>query len=140
MNPTMTEGQTIWQGRLLPRHGAIDASYRRAKGTKAQTGKFKNIIKRRKALKKKWPAATKGQATTTTTQKADPLHISSTQSCLNKSSQAIPDNVTKAKRTKDVRCQSHHQASVAQLQGVQKARNSKERQTHRLIRAALMTN
>jgi hypothetical protein len=106
MNPT-AEDQAVWRGRLRPRtktevqtswrrSDAVSASRDKTKATNIQTGKPQGIIKRRKAPKKRL-VATKGQATTFTTTKADPSHPS-TQSHFNESaSQAVPDTVAKAR-------------------------------------------
>ena len=52
-------------------------------------------------------------------QKVDLLHQSSTQYHSDEnSSRAIPDNVTKSERTKNVRRQFRHQVSAAQSQGI----------------------
>lgn len=109
------EGQTSWRDRLRPRSDAVTAST--------------------KASKKKRPVATKGRATTSITQKADLFYQSSAKYHSNESSpRAIPGPVTKAERIKNVRRQCRRQASAAQPQGVQKARNGQRR------RAALTTN
>lgn len=122
---TRIEGQTSWRERLRPRSDAVPALRERTKETRTRTGKPNGIVKRRKASKKEQPVATKVQATTSITQKADLLYQSSAQYHSKESSpQAIPDNVTKAER---MRRQSRHQASAAQPQGVQKARNGKGR-------------
>ncbi|KAL8989209.1 MAG: hypothetical protein Q9177_001857 [Variospora cf. flavescens] len=135
---TMAENQEIWRNRLRPRSDAIVASRDRAKATKTQTGKPSGITKRRKALKRKRPAAAERQATTFITRKADPSHPSDTQSRLNESSlQATPDSVSKARGTKNLRRQSPGKASAVQPQGVQKIRNGKSRQTRGLMGAAL---
>jgi len=132
---TRIEGQTGWRDRLRPRSDAVTALRERTKITRTRTGRPNGIVKRRKASKKKRPVATEGRATTSITQKADLLYQSSAQYHSNESSpRAIPSNVTKAERTKNVRRQSRRQASAAQPQGVQKARNGQGR------RAALTTN
>ncbi|KAF1993296.1 hypothetical protein P154DRAFT_78454 [Amniculicola lignicola CBS 123094] len=136
---TKTESQASWRDKLRPRSDAIGALRDRTKATKMQTGKPKGIVKRSKASKTKRPAATKGQATTSTTQNAYPSNLSITQSHFNESHpQAIPGSVAKARGTNSRR-RSPRQPS-AQAQGVQKARNSNRRQTRRLMGAALTTN
>ena len=125
------EGQTSWRERLRPRSDAVTAFRERTKVTRTRTGKPNGIVKRRKASKKRLPVATEGEATTSITQEADLLH---------QSSAALPGNVTKAERTKNVRRQSRHQVRATQPQGVQKARHGKGRQTYRLMGAALTTN
>lgn len=134
------EGQTSWRERLRPRSDAVTAFRERTKVTRPRTGKPNGIVKRRKASKKRPTVATEGQATTSITQEADLLHQSSAQYHSNESSsRALPGNVTKAERTKNVRRQSRHQVRAAQPQGVQKARHGKGRQTYRLMGAALTT-
>ena len=135
------EGQTSWRERLRPRSDAVTAFRERTKVTRTRTGKPNAIVKRRKASKKRPPVATEGQATTSITQEADLLHQSSAQYHSNESSsRALPGNVTKTEKTKNVRRQSRHQVNAAQPQGVQKAHHGKGRQTYRLMGAALTTN
>lgn len=131
--------QTSWRDRLQTRPDAVGASHYRTKATNTQTEKPLGIVKRSKASKKKRPATTKRQTTTSTAQTADPSHPGA-QSQLNESvSQAVPGSVTKARGT-NLRRRSPRQASAAQPQGVQKARNGNRRQTRRLIAAALTAN
>ena len=119
---TKSEVQTSWRDRLRTRPDAVGALRDRTKAANTQTRKPQGIIKRRKVSKKKRPAATKGQATTFTTQKADPSHPG-TQSHFNESaSQAASGSVTKA-RGANLRRRSPRQISTAQPQGVQKIRN-----------------
>ncbi|KAL8972165.1 MAG: hypothetical protein Q9197_002911 [Variospora fuerteventurae] len=135
---TMAENQAIWRNRLRPRSDAVVAPRDRAKATKTQTGKPSGITKRRKASKRKRPAAAERQATTFTTRKADPWHPSDTKSRFNESSLlATPGSVAEARGTKNLRRQSHGQANAAQPQGVQKIRNGKSRQTRGLMGATL---
>ncbi|KAI4288217.1 MAG: hypothetical protein L6R35_002516 [Caloplaca aegaea] len=135
---TMAENQAIWRNRLRPRSDAVVASRDRAKATKTQTGKPSGITKRRKASKRKRPAAAERQATTFNTRKADPWHPSDTKSLFNESSLLeTPGSVAKARGTKNLRRQSPGQASAAQPQGVQKIRNGKSGQTRGLMGAAL---
>ena len=137
---TRIEGPTSWRERLRPRSDAVTAMRERTKVARTRTEKPNGIVKRRRS-KKKRRVGTEGQATTSITQKVDLLHQSSTQYHSNEnSSRAIPDNVTKSERTKNVRRQSRHQVSAAQSQGIKKARNGKKRQAYKLMGAALTTN
>lgn len=136
---TKTEVQTSWYDRLRPRSDTDGALCEKTKATKSQSGKSQGIVKRRKALKKKRLPATKGQATTSTTQKADISHPG-TQSPFNESSsQAIPSSVAKAKGTKTLKHRSHCQTSAAQPQGVRKACTGNDLQTRGIRGAALRT-
>lgn len=131
------EGQTSWRERLRPRSGGVTALCERTEGTKKRNGKPNGVVKRRKISKKMRPVAIKGQATTSIRQKADLLYQSVAQYPSNESSpRAIPGNLTKPERTRNLKRQSRHQVSAAQPQGVQKARNSKRRQTYSLVGAA----
>jgi len=76
---------------------------RGAKQQRTLTGKPVGIVKGRKASRKRRPIATKGQATTMITQKADLLYQLNAWCDSNESpSQATPGNVTKAERITSV--------------------------------------
>ncbi len=139
---TIAEGQTIWQDRLRPRRGAIGASRERPHPVQRPTGKPKGIVKQygRKAPEQKRQTATKDQATTSITQKAGMSHLPGTNSHFNEALlRSTPASVASARITKIARRQPPHQASTVQPEGVQKTRNSKGRQTRRLM-TALTTN
>lgn len=129
-----TEVQTNWRDRLRTRPGAVSAS---SKAINTQTGKPQGIVKGRKASKKKRPAATIGQATTSTTQTADPSHTGTQSHFEESGSQVVPG--TRARGT-NLRHRSPRQVSAAQPKGVQKTRNGNRKQTHGLMGAALMTH
>lgn len=139
---TKTEGPMSWLDRLRPRSDAVVASRDRTKAAKTQDGKPKGIVKRRRASKKRPPAAPNRRAITFMTQKADlsrPPRLSGAQSPFNESSPpATLGSVAKARgATKKLRRQSPCQASAAQPQGVQKTHNGKRRQSRGLTGAAL---
>ena len=132
---------TTWRERLRPRSDLVTAIRDRSKIARTQTRKQNGIVKRRRSPKKERRVGTESQATTSITQEADLSHETSTlHRSSESSSQAIPDNVTNSERTKNVRRQSRYQVSTAQPQGIRKARNGKERQSHKLMEAAVMTD
>ena len=135
---TRIEGQTIRRERLSPRSNATTTLHKRSKETRTPTGKPNGIVKHRRTPTKTRPVATKDNTTTSATQQADLLHQSSTP--YHPSERTIPGNITKAGKTKNVRCQFRHQVSAAQPHGVQKARNGKGKKTNRLTGSALTAN
>ena len=137
---TKTEDPTTWRDRLRPRSDTVGALHDRTKIPNTQTRKPQGIVKRRKALKEKRPAATKGQVNTSTIQKADPSHPGTQAHVNTRSLQAIPNSVPKSRRTKKRRRQPLQQASAAQPQGVRKARNGNRRPAQGLMGAVLTTN
>ncbi|TAQ90810.1 hypothetical protein B7494_g883 [Chlorociboria aeruginascens] len=140
--PTEAKEQTSWLDRLRPRPDIVGVSRDRTKAAVTQTGKRRGIIKQhgKKASKKMGQAATKGHDATAITQKTDTLDLSGTQSHFHTASlQAVPACATKSTRAKDSQRRTSYQANRVQLQGIQKTRSGKRRQTRRLMGAALTT-
>jgi hypothetical protein len=142
-NLMMAEDQRIWQGRLRPRRGAIGASRKKLHPVQKPTGKPKGIVKQygRKASEQKRHTRTKDQATiTSTTQKASMSHLPGTNSHFNEALlRSTPASVVGARRTKNARQQPPSKASTVRPEGVRKTRDSKGRQTRRLM-TSLKTN
>ena len=138
---TRIEGPTSWRERLRPRSDAVTAVRERSKIARTRTRTPNGIVKRRRSSKPERRVGIESKATTFITQKADLSHESNTLYHSNESSfRAIPDNVTNSERTKKMRQQSRYQVSTAQQQGIRKASNGKEKQSHKLMGDAVITD
>ncbi|KAI9837941.1 MAG: hypothetical protein M1837_002649 [Sclerophora amabilis] len=137
-NHTPADGHTIWHDRLRPRRDAASASWECSN----PAGKPKGIVKRhgRKASEKRRQVATRDEAPTATTQKADLCDLAGSRSHINESSpQAIPARAIPSTGTTNKRRQGLGKASTVPAGGIKRARNGKGRQTRKLLKAAPTT-
>ena len=130
---TRIDEQTSWRDRLQPRPHSIDASRKTTNAAVIQPRKPTGIIKQasRKASKKGRQA--KGYATSPITPETPDL--THTASPPNGAPLCAPE-YTRSKRS---RRQWSSQSRGVQLQGMQKARNSKRNQSQRLVGTELTT-